>query len=70
MSPEQRKAEFREIFNRVPGKRNIDKIREVAKILCCAENTVRIYLLSESHRIIPESKLKILRREIDRLQTV
>lgn len=68
MSPIERQAEFKRLFERVQGRRNVDKIREVARILCCAENTVRIYRLSNTHRIIPQSKLNILRREIERIK--
>lgn len=62
---QRRKAEFDKLFDSLPGK-NVEKIRQVAKMLCCRENTVRIYRLKEPTRFIPDGKLQILRREIER----
>jgi hypothetical protein len=60
---QRRKAEFDKLFDSLPGK-NIEKIRRIADILYCRENSVRIYRLKKPTRVIPDGKLKILRREL------
>ena len=61
MTPEQRKAEFDKLFDSLPGK-NVERIRAVADVLFCRENTVRIWRMKQPTRVIPESKLKMLQR--------
>lgn len=61
MTAEERKAEFDKLFDSLPGK-NIEKIRAVADALYCRENTVRIWRLRKPTRVIPEVKLKLLKR--------
>lgn len=63
MAPDQRKIEFDKLFDSLPGK-NVEKIRRIADVLCCRENTIRIYRLKKPTRVIPESKLRILQREL------
>lgn len=63
MAPDQRKIEFDKLFDSLPGK-NVEKIRRIADVLCCRENTIRIYRLKKTTRVIPESKLRILQREL------
>lgn len=63
MTRDERKAAFHDLFNSMQGKQ-IDRIRKIASVLCCPENTVRVYLCSTSPRVIPESKIKILQREL------
>lgn len=65
LTPEQRKAEFDALFARLPGPKNIDRIRQVCAALYCKENTVRQWRMTKPVRIIPESKLMILRREVE-----
>lgn len=66
MSPEERHAEFDRLFTSIPG-RNIDRLNKVASILCCKPNTLRIARLKTPNRkLIPEAKLRILRRELER----
>jgi hypothetical protein len=66
MTPDQRRAEFDRLFTAIPG-RNIDRLRKVAAILCCELNTIRIYRLkTDNAKAIPEAKLRILRRELER----
>jgi hypothetical protein len=65
---QRRKAEFDKLFDSLPGK-NVEKIRRIADILCCRENSVRIYRLKKPTRVIPDSKLKILRRELEKPAT-
>lgn len=50
-------------MSKIPGKR-YQRLKRIAEILVCKPNTVRIWLLKDTHRPIPESKLTILRREI------
>lgn len=58
---DKRRQEFHRIFRAIPG-RNIDRIRRVAEVLHCQENTVRFYLLKTANaRVIPAGKLEILR---------
>lgn len=61
MTPDQRKTEFDKLFDSLPGK-NVEKIRRIADVLCCRENTIRIYRLRKTTRVIPEGKLRILQR--------
>ena len=68
MTSEQRKAEFDKLFDSLPGK-NVEKIRRMADVLCCAENTIRIYRLKKPTRTIPASKLRILQRELAPAET-
>lgn len=66
MSPEQRHAEFALLYAAIPG-RNIDKLNKVAGILCCKPNTLRIAMLKTANaKPLPEGKLRILRRELER----
>ena len=54
MTPERkdRHDEFLKLFDGIPGRR-IDKIRIVAALLDCAENTVRLYLLKTGNVRVP-----------------
>jgi len=61
MTPDQRRAEFDRVFEALPG-RNIDRIRQVCEVLYCQPNTVRIWRMKRSPRIIPEAKLRMLQR--------
>ena len=63
MTPDQRKTEFDKLFDSLPGK-NVEKIRRIADVLCCRENTIRIYRLKKTTRVIPEGKLRILQRAL------
>jgi hypothetical protein len=63
MTPDQRKTEFDKLFDSLPGK-NVEKIRRIADVLCCRENTIRIYRLRKTTRVIPEGKLRILQRAL------
>ena len=63
MTPTERKAAFDKLFDSLPGK-NVERIRRMADVLCCRENTIRIYRLKNPTRIIPESKLRILQRAL------
>jgi hypothetical protein len=63
MTSEERKAAFDKLFDSLPGK-NVEKIRRIADVLCCRENTIRIYRLKKPTRVIPESKLRILQRSL------
>lgn len=56
-----RKHEFDKLFESLPGK-NIDKIRAVCGALFCRENTVRTWRMRNPPRVIPEAKLKMLKR--------
>jgi len=60
---QRRKAEFDQLFDSLTGK-NVEKIRRMADVLCCRENTIRIYRLKKPTRVIPESKLRILKRAL------
>jgi len=62
---QQRTAEFKAIFEAVPGDKQIDKIRFVCKVLGYAENTVRIFLMKTPTRAIPSRMLDILRRSLE-----
>ncbi len=61
MTPEDRKREFDKLFDSLPGK-NVEKLRTVAGVLFCQENSVRIWRMRRPPRVIPESKLRILQR--------
>jgi hypothetical protein len=63
MTPDQRKTDFDKLFDSLPGK-NVEKIRRIADVLCCRENTIRIYRLKKTTRVIPEGKLRILQRAL------
>ena len=63
---QQRKAEFDRIYNAIPARANIERIRYVCGILYCRENTVRIWRMRHPPRIIPVSSLKILRAALER----
>ena len=63
MTPEQRTAEFNALFESLPGK-NTERLRLVAEAVVCKVNTVRIWRLKDTHRVIPESKLTLLRRHL------
>lgn len=63
MTRDERKAAFHSLFDSLPGKR-IDRIRKICSVLCCPENTVRVWLCSTAPRVIPESKIRILQREL------
>jgi hypothetical protein len=63
MTPDQRKQEFDRLFEAIPGK-NVERIRRVAEVLYCKENTVRIWRMKRPPRMIPEAKLRILQRAI------
>ncbi|MEY4951604.1 MAG: hypothetical protein RL299_28 [Pseudomonadota bacterium] len=63
MTPIERQAEFRRLFNTIPGK-NIDRIRRVCEVLYCQPNTVRIWSMKHPPRTIPEAKLRILARAL------
>jgi hypothetical protein len=66
MTPQERKAEFGRLFSAIPG-RNIDRIRKVCAILHYKENTVRIFTMKgDQGKTMPEAKLKILQRELQR----
>lgn len=66
MTPTERHAEFALLYAAIPG-RNIDKLNRVAGILCCKTNTIRIAMLKTGNaKPLPESKLRILRRELER----
>lgn len=58
-----RKQQFDALFDTIPG-RNIERIRKVCDVLFCQENTVRIWRMENPPRVIPESKLKILKRAL------
>lgn len=59
----RRKAEFDKLFESIPGK-NVEKIRRIADVLCCRENTIRVYRLKKPTRVIPDGKLRILQRDL------
>ena len=63
MTREERKAQFDRLFDSLPG-RKVEKIRYIAGLLYCAENTVRIWQLREPTRVIPKGKLLILKDRI------
>lgn len=65
MTPAERKAEFDRLFQSIPAKRNIDRIRFVCGALFCEENTVRVWTMKDAPRIIPAAKLKILQRALE-----
>ena len=66
MTPEERKAEFGRLFKSIPG-RNIDRIRKVCALLHYKENTIRIFTMKgDNAKVMPEAKLKILKRELER----
>jgi len=60
-TPEQRQAEFRTLFDRLPGPKNADRIRQAAKILHLRENSIRIYRMANPPRVITDRSLAILR---------
>lgn len=61
MTATDRKREFDKLFDSLPGK-NIEKIRAIAAVLFCKDNTVRIWRMKQPTRVIPEAKLKMLQR--------
>ena len=61
MTPEQRIREFNELFDGLPGT-NAERLRAVADVLFCAPNTIRIWRMNETHRVIPLAKLRMLQR--------
>lgn len=65
MTPIQRKNQFDQLFESIPG-RNIDRIRRITGILFCAEGTVRQWRMKTPPRVIPAAKLAILQRELQR----
>ena len=64
MTPQERQAEFNRLFDALPGKKNIDRLKRVADILFCKVNTVRIWRMKSPPRVIPEAKLMILKRAL------
>jgi hypothetical protein len=66
MTPQERKTEFDKLFATIPGRFIKDRIKIVQSILFCTESTVRIYLIKNPTRIIPEAKLKILKQGLAR----
>lgn len=59
MTPQERIAALNTMYEAMTG-RKIERIRRMASILHCKENTIRIYLMAKPSRVIPESKLRIL----------
>lgn len=68
MTTDQRKKEFRELFNSMPGDSAAEKIDFICKVLHCKKMTVQIWLVKNhtQPRIIPEAKLRILRDALAR----
>lgn len=58
-----RRQKFNALFDSMQG-RNVDRIRVVAGTLGIKENTVRIWLMQDSPRIIPAGSLAILQRDL------
>lgn len=69
MTANERRAEFWRLFRAIPG-RNIDRLNYVAKTLHYKVNTVRTMTISPERpsgtKVMPEAKLLILRREMER----
>lgn len=63
---EQRRAKFKELFEKVPGSRRIDKIRQICSWTYSEEQTVRIWMVEtdSSNRAIPQKKLQMLEDRI------
>lgn len=57
----RRKAEFDNLFDKLPGS-NVERLRAVAAVLYCQENTVRIWRMKNPPRVITDASLKILQR--------
>ena len=64
MTTDERRAEFNALFEALPEKRNIDRLKRVAGLLFCKVNTVRIWRMKNPPRVIPEAKLMILKRAL------
>lgn len=63
---DQRRAEFRAVFESIPGEKK-DRIQRVCEILHYKPHTVQVLLCKRKpHKVIPEAKLAILKRELDR----
>lgn len=66
MTREQRIKEFNQVFDAIPGKNDKERIDVVCGILFCKENSIRIYRMNEPTRVIPESKLRILKTALQK----
>ena len=64
MTPTERQAEFKRLFESIPGK-NTDRIKRVCEVLEIKPNTVRIYRCAEPTRTPPERSIKLLRRALE-----
>ena len=64
MIPKDRQSEFNRLFDALPGPKNTDRIEAVCGALFCKPNSVRIWRMKNPPRIIPEAKLRILKRAL------
>lgn len=64
---EQRIAEFRELWTRLPGPAKVDRVRQAAKAMGLAcENHVRRYIMARPDRVPSWQGLRLLRASVKR----
>lgn len=64
MTTEERQAAFNKLFEALPEKKNVDRLKRVAGLLFCQVNTVRIWRMANPPRVIPEQKLRMLQKSL------
>lgn len=67
MTREQRTAEFLRLFNLVPAKSNVERIRKVCDLMMYSEITVRQYLTKNAIRVPSERDLVYLGEAIAKI---
>lgn len=66
---DERLAEFRKLFDQLPGPKNIDRIRQAREAMMLAsEKHVRRYLQSTPERAPNRQGLKMLRAAVEKFQ--
>ena len=65
-SAAERTVELIRVMECMPEQRSVDRIRKVASLLHCGENTVRIWRMSTHTRPIPGRMLQFLKDALAR----
>ena len=64
MTPNERQAEFKRLFDALPGPRKVDRIRQACAVLHLKENTIRIWRMRAPSRTPTERSLQFLRAHL------
>jgi hypothetical protein len=64
---EQRRAEFNRVFDAIPAKNDAERIEKICTILGYQPHTIRVLRVKgKAWKVIPQAKLDILKRELQR----